>query len=418
MAKTNFIFTKIACYFGYITQAIVINLAPIFFVIFHDSYGLDNASIGTLILINFVVQILTDVISVRLTARLSMRMCAVLAHVFACTGLVFLGVLPLIIPHTFAALLIATVFYSIGGGLTEVVISPIIDAIPVDENAGGAKAAAMALLHSFYCWGQLAVVLVSTLLLALIGNKLWFILPLLWALIPFFNGIAFARVPFPQFVSNSERTPIRKLLSSRLFITVLVLMVCSGASELTIAQWASMLAEKGLGVSKVVGDILGPCAFALFMGIGRMGYGLFGTKIPLAKSLFASACLCVIGYLMVSLSPIPLVALAGCSVCGISVSLMWPGVLSLCSGRFPKGGAAMFSILAIFGDIGCSAGPWITGIVSELADTAALSQTSLFNGLDPEQTALKVGVLAAIVFPIIMIGTVIAFMRNAKTEKK
>lgn len=420
MKPTNFRHTRIACNVGYITQAIVINLAPIFFVIFSDRYGISNASLGTLVLVNFLVQIFTDIASVRLTARLSMRACAVTAHVFSFTGLVLLGLLPMIIPHTFTALLIATVIYSIGGGLIEVVISPIVDAIPIEETetVSSAKAAAMALLHSFYCWGQLTVVLVSTLLLALIGSDCWHLLPFLWAIIPFVNMFAFIRVPFPKFVSESERTPIRRILTSRLFLLGMLLMICSGAAELTVAQWASMLAEKGLGVSKVVGDILGPCAFALFMGIGRMIYGILGTRLPLTKSLLVCSVTCVLSYIMISLFKNPVVALAGCSVCGISVSLMWPGVLSLTAREFPKGGAALFSLLAISGDIGCSAGPWLTGLVSNAVDTVRLSRLPVFSGLAPEQIALKVGVLASVLFPIIMIFTVIAFINERKSKNK
>lgn len=417
MTAVNYRGTKLACYFGYITQAIVINLAPIFFVIFQDSYGISNAGLGTLVLVNFVTQILTDIVSVKMTAKLSMRMCAVLAHVFACLGLCFLGLLPLIIPDTFTALIIATVTYSIGGGLTEVVISPIIDAIPIEESESGAKAAAMAFLHSFYCWGQMAVVLFSTLLLAIMGGELWYVLPFMWALIPFFNGIAFTRVPFPHFVTGSERTPLGRILTSRLFIVALVLMICSGSAELTVAQWASILAEKGLGVSKVVGDILGPCAFALFMGIGRMVYGILGSRLPLAKSLLGCSILCVVSYMMISLVPNPVVALLGCSLCGLSVSLMWPGVLSLTSGEFPKGGAALFSVLAICGDTGCSVGPWLTGLVSGLVSTESLQSLAIFKTLEPQQIALKVGVLAAVVFPIIMIVAVLAFIRIKRSQR-
>ena len=409
----RFRYTKIACYVGYVTQAIVINLAPIFFVIFSDRYGISNANLGTLVLVNFLVQIFVDLVSVRLTAKISMRACAVMAHAFSFAGLALLGLLPTVMSSTFASLLISTVIYSIGGGLIEVVISPIVEAIPIEESesASGAKAAAMALLHSFYCWGQLSVVLVSTLLLALVGDKYWSFIPYIWAIIPFVNFFAFMRVPFPEFVSESERTPLRKMLTSRLFICGMLLMICSGASELTVSQWASMLAEKGLGVSKVVGDILGPCAFALFMGVGRMIYGILGTKLPLARSLLVCSITCVVSYLMISISKNPAIALAGCSVCGISVSLMWPGVLSLTAREFPKGGAALFSLLAICGDIGCSVGPWLTGIVSNAADTVRLSETALFSSLSPEQIALKVGVLAAIVFPIVMIFAVLSFIK-------
>ena len=419
--KINYRPTKISCYIGYITQAIVINLAPVFFVIFSDRYGIDNTSLGTLVLMNFVTQILTDLVSVRLTAKISLRTCAVWAHIFASAGLMLLGILPAVMTDTFAALFIASFLYSIGGGLIEVVISPIVDAIPVEvtEGAGGAKAAAMSLLHSFYCWGQMTVVLLSTLILGVVGNNNWMYIPFFWALIPFFNIFSFMRVPFPQFISESERTPVKDIVTTRLFAVCALLMICSGASELAVAQWASMLAEKGLGVNKVVGDILGPCAFAFCMGIGRMIYGILGSKLPLAKSLLVSSVLCVCGYLMITLFRNPVIALVGCSVCGLAVSLMWPGVLSLTSREFAKGGAVLFSLLAICGDIGCSLGPWLTGFVSNNINTDLFAKLVPFAGLVPEQIALKCGLFAAGIFPVVMIFAVLVFMavRRKSTEK-
>lgn len=411
--KTNFRQTKIACYIGYVVQAIVINLAPLFFVIFSDRYGIDNSGLGTLVLLNFVVQICTDVVSVRLTAVLSMRMCAVAAHILCCAGLMFMGLLPLVMQNTFLALAIATVFYSVGGGLIEVVISPVIDAIPVesDSETGGAKAAAMSLLHSFYCWGQMFGVLISTLLLSFIGNDNWMFIPFIWAVVPLLNTLNFATAPFPKFVSESERTPVGKIITTKLFAICAVLIICSGASELAVSQWASMLAEKCLGVNKVAGDILGPCAFAMCMGIGRMFYGILGNKIHLAKSLLACSVLCVISYIMISLFKSPIVALWGCSVCGLAVSLMWPGVLSLASREFPKGGAALFSLLAICGDVGCSLGPWLTGIVSDKINLKAMAELAPFSGLAADQISLKCGLLVAGVFPLAMIFACVCFIR-------
>ncbi len=403
--------TKIACYIGYMTQAIVINLAPIFFVIFSDAYGVDNARLGTLVLVNFLTQILTDLVSVKLVNKINTRLCAVAAHVFCFTGLMLLGALPLVFENTYAALMLSTVIYSVGGGLTEVILSPIIDAIPISESEGGrAKAAAMSFLHSFYCWGQVAVVLVSTLVLHFIGDKAWMLIPMLWALIPLVNTIKFLFVPIPAFVSERERTPVKRVVLSRLFVISAILMICSGASELAVSQWASMLAERGLGVSKVAGDILGPCAFALFMGTGRILYGIFGARLRLTRSLLFCSLLCTCGYLMIVLPKNPVIALVGCSVCGLSVSIMWPGVLSLTSREFPKSGAVLFSLLAVCGDIGCSLGPWLTGMVSNAVNTATLASTTVFSDLAPEQISLKCGLLAAGVFPIIMIFAVLAFM--------
>lgn len=410
--------TRIACYIGYITQAVVINLAPVFFVIFSDSYGIDNGALGTLVLINFVTQILTDIVSVKVINKINPRACAVTAHVLCALGLVLLGTLPCAIDNTFAALTVATVIYSVGGGLTEVMLSPIIDAIPEDAQKCGAKAAAMSFLHSFYCWGQMLVVLLSTLILHFIGRDLWMIIPVLWSVIPLYNAIKFLFVPIPAFVSETERTPVKKVVLSKLFAIAVLLMICGGASELAVSQWASMLAERGLGVSKVAGDILGPCAFALFMGTGRILYGLYGAKIRLARSLLVCACLCTVGYLMIALVRAPAVALLGCSLCGFSVSLMWPGALSLTAREFPKSGAVLFSLLAVCGDIGCSLGPWLCGMVSGTVSTDKLSHLALFKGLDSSQLALKFGILSAVIFPLVLIFAVLAFMRISKKRNE
>ena len=418
--KINYRPTKLACYIGYVTQAIVINLAPLFFVIFSDKYGIDNAKLGTLVLVNFLVQILTDLSAVKLTAKVSIRALAIWAHILSFAGLTLLGILPAIMPNTFAALLTASVIYSVGGGLIEVVISPIVDAIPVEESEseGGAKAAAMSFLHSFYCWGQMSVVLITTLILSLVGNDNWWYIPFIWAIIPFVNIFGFIRSPFPKFISEQERTPIRKIVSSRLFIVCALLMICSGASELAVSQWASMLAEKGLGVNKVTGDLLGPCAFAFFMGIGRMIYGTLGTKLPLARALFLCSTLCIGGYLMITLFQNAVIALLGCSVCGFAVSLMWPGVLSLTAREFSQGGAVLFSLLAICGDIGCSLGPWLTGFVSEHLHADAFSKLAPFAGFETEQISLKCGLFAAGIFPVIMLVAVVVFMAiRGKKEK-
>ncbi len=411
--KLNFKQTKIACYIGYVVQAIVVNLAPLFFVIFSDRYGIDNSGLGTLVLLNFVIQICTDVVSVRLTSVLSMRMCAMSAQILCCLGLTFMGLLPLVMQNTFLALAIATVVYSVGGGLIEVVISPVIDAIPIetDSETRGAKAAAMSLLHSFYCWGQMLVVLTSTLLLHFIGNDKWMFIPFIWAIVPLLNTLNFATAPFPKFVSENDRTPVGKIITTKLFVICAILIICSGASESAVSQWASMLAEKGLGVNKVAGDILGPCAFAMCMGIGRMFYGIMGNKIPLAKSLFACSVLCVASYIMISLFKSPIVSLLGCSVCGLAVSLMWPGVLSLASREFPKGGAALFSLLAICGDIGCSLGPWLTGFVSDRINLNVMAKLAPFSGLAADQISLKCGLLVSGIFPLVMIFACICFMR-------
>jgi len=318
----------------------------------------------------------------------------VTAHVVASVGLIGLGVFPLILPAslTYAGLVAANMLYAVGGGLLEVVVSPLTDALP-----GDAKSSNMAMMHGFYSWGQVLTVLLSTIVLLVISQKRWYILPILWAILPAVNAINFLRVPIVQQPAPEEGGGgLKHLLKSRIFLLALLLMTCSGASELAMSQWASLFAERGLGVSKVMGDLLGPCLFGVCMGIGRTYYGIYGEKINLRKSLIGEAVLCIVCYLAATLSPWPIVSLIGCALCGLSVALMWPGMLSLTAARHPEGGTAMFGILAVFGDVGCSLGPWLTGLVS----TAVMAGRT---GQAVEQAGLKAGLMAAILFPVLMI---------------
>ncbi len=380
--------TRMACYRGYIVQGIVNNISPLFFVIFQKEFGISYAMISSLILFNFVTQILVDLLCVRFVDRMGYRAAAVMAHVCSTLGLTLLGLLPRALPSPFMGLAAATIVSAVGGGMIEVIISPIIDSLPSD-----AKDARMSLLHSFYCWGQVAVVLLTTLAVRLLGEGLWWALPLFWALLPAYNCVAFATVPLRPTVPEEEKSPLKALFSSGAFLTAMVLMLCAGASELSMSQWSSLFAEKALGVPKVLGDLLGPCLFAVFMGLGRTVYGLWGERLDLNKALMATAVLCVGCYLGAALFPLPLLSLLCCSLCGFSISLMWPGVLSRTAAAYPKGGTAMFGVLAVCGDIGCSLGPALTGAVSDLA-----------LGLGcPEPLGLKAGMLAAGLFPAVLI---------------
>lgn len=370
-----------ACYLGYITQAIVNNLAPLLFIIFQNQYHISFEMIGRLILINFGTQIVADILSVKYVDRIGYRKAAVMAHIFCSIGLMSLGVLPLIMPVPYMGLVIAVMIYAIGGGIIEVLVSPIVEFLPGDE-----KASAMSLLHSFYCWGQVGVVLLTTLLLKVIGSSYWFVLPILWAFIPLYNIKNFLKVPIIEPHEDAPTMSIGELLSTRGFVIALLLMLCAGASEITMSQWSSLFAEKGLQVPKVVGDLLGPCFFAVLMGIGRSIYGIWGHKINLNRALMASGILCVICYAVTIFVQNPFISLLGCAVTGLSVSLMWPGTFSLTSATYPMGGTAMFGMLAIFGDIGAAVGPWIAGVVSDAV------------GL-----GLKAGLLVAIVFPIMLV---------------
>ena len=360
MEKTqNFKSTVFACYRGYITQGIVNNLSPLFFVLCQNKFGISYSLISALILCNFVTQVITDMLSVKYVDRIGYRKSAVIAHELAFLGLVMQGTLPNVLPAPYVGLVLATIVNGVGGGLIEVIISPIVDSCP-----GDAKASAMSLLHSFYCWGQVGVVLITTLLLRLIGEDLWFIIPILWSLLPLYNLFRFLKVPLTPTVPEEEKTPLKTLFTSKIFLMALLLMLCAGASELAMSQWSSLFAERALGVTKVIGDLLGPCLFAVFMGIGRTIYGVWGEKIHLTGAMVFCAALCILCYLGTALFENPWLSLLSCALCGFSVSLMWPGTFSLTSAAYPKGGTAMFGILAVLGDVGCSVGPALMGAVS------------------------------------------------------
>lgn len=397
-----------ACYTAYITQAIVNNLLPLLFIIFQTNYQISFAMLGNLVLVNFVTQLVVDALAVRFVDKLGYRPCIIAAHLLACLGLVLLGILPGVMAQPYVGVVLAVIVYAIGGGLIEVMVSPIVDAIP-----GDAKESAMSLLHSFYCWGQVAVVLVSTLALRAMGQSNWQVLPLVWAVVPLLNCFLFARVPLVPPLAAHERMPLKKLLSSGGFIIAMLLMVCAGASEQAMSQWSSLFAEKGLGIPKVMGDLLGPCLFGVFMGVGRMLYGLYGQRIKIRNALLLCAGLCVVSYLAAGLLSNPFLALLGCALCGFSVSLMWPGVFSLTSAGYPAGGTAMFAILAICGDLGCASGPWLTGMISDAAQKWPLliNQASA-QGVDIGQLGLKAGLLAAVIFPVVLLVGIMLLRKN------
>lgn len=394
--------TKIACYTGYFVQAIINNLASLFYVIFQDEFNLSYSRISWLIFINFAAQIFIDFASVRLIRKLGYRISVVFAHIFAAAGLILLGVLPRMLSNHFVGLVIPIIIYAIGSGLIEVLVSPIIEGLPLNNKSGE-----MAFLHSFYCWGQATVVFLSTFAIKFIGTENWIYLPMIWAIIPLINMFAFMKVPIiPPVPEGQSEMKVSELFKHSTFIICALLMLCAGASEIAMAQWASAFAEKSLGVSKFTGDLLGPCLFAVLMGTGRVVYGSLGDRLNLRRVLSLCAGLCIVSYLATTLVPIPIVSLIGCGLCGLSASTMWPGIFSLSAKVFPRGGTAMFAMLAMFGDIGCSLGPWITGILSD----AAKANPSIT--MDP----LKFGLMFCIVFPIVMI-VLLNFTRQMKKVK-
>ena len=385
--------TMYACFVGYIVQAIVNNFVPLLFLTFESSYGIPLSQITMLITFNFGIQLLVDLLSAKFVDKIGYRVSIVMAHIFAALGLAGLVVLPDLLPNAFAGLLIAVVIYAIGGGLIEVLISPIMESCP-SEN----KEKAMSLLHSFYCWGHVGVVLLSTLFFWFFGIADWKILALLWVIIPVCNGILFCKVPIAPLIEEGETgMSLRELCKNRIFWILMLMMMCAGASEQAVSQWASTFAEQGLGVSKTIGDLAGPMSFAILMGSARAFYGKFGDRIDLDKFMQASSLLCIVSYLCISLSPSPLFSLIGCSLCGLSVGIMWPGTFSKASAALRNGGTAMFALLALAGDVGCSGGPTLVGFATGLASDD-----------------LKKGILAGIIFPILLIVGIVS-LKKAKS---
>ena len=386
----NYQRTIYACFVGYIVQAIVNNFVPLLFLTFEGTYGIEMGRITMLITINFGVQLVVDLLSAGFVDKIGYRISIVLAHLFSAAGLAGLVFLPGILPDAYTGLCISVVIYALGGGLIEVLISPIMESCPTDN-----KEKAMSLLHSFYCWGHVGVVLVSTIFFHLAGIENWRILTLLWVVIPVANGIVFLKSPIAPLIEEGESgLSMKELFRNKMFWLFLLMMLCAGASEQAVSQWASTFAEQGLGVTKTIGDLAGPMAFAILMGSARAFYGKFGDRLNLDRFMLASGVLCVFSYLCIALAPSPVVSLAGCGICGLSVGIMWPGSFSKASAAIRNGGTAMFALLALAGDLGCSGGPTLVGYVS----SAAIDN-------------LRIGILAAIVFPVLLIAA-ICFTKN------
>ena len=373
--------TLAACYLGFVTQAIAANFAPLLFLTFQNTYKISLEKISLIPVVFYLTQLLIDLGATRFADKIGYRICVVTSQVVSAVGLVLLAILPEILPVPFLGILIAVVFYAIGSGLVEVLVSPIVEACPFENKDGR-----MSLLHSFYCWGAVGVILGSTLFFAVFGTENWRILTLLWALVPLVNVVQFLTCPIERLVEDGESLPLRKLLRLPLLWMMILLMVCSGASETTMAQWASAFAESALDVPKTMGDLAGPCLFAVFMGISRTLYGKMSEKLNLEKIMLLSGLLCVACYLLAAFSQMPILGLTGCALCGFSVGIMWPGTISLSSQKCPQGGTAMFAFLALAGDFGGTVSPALVGSFSELAGGN-----------------LKTGLLAAAFFPILLV---------------
>ena len=380
--KYSYDCTMRACFIGYIVQAIVNNFVPLLFLTFQRTYHIPLQQITLLVTFNFGIQLLTDLLSVAFVDRMGYQASMVLAHILSALGLICLTVLPEWMGHPFAGILISVIIYAVGGGLLEVLVSPVVEACPSTH-----KEKAMSMLHSFYCWGHVGVVLFSSIFFKLAGIENWKLLAVLWAVIPILNALVFTRVPIaPVLPEGEEGMTIGTLFQNRTFWLLFVMMICAGASEQSVSQWASLFAEKGLGISKTAGDLAGPMAFAVLMGASRAFYGNYGEKINLDRFMAVSSVLCILSYLCLVFMPVPVLSLAGCALCGLSVGIMWPGTFSRASKALPAGGTALFALLALGGDIGCSGGPSLVGMVSGMC-----------------KGNLKIGILAALIFPVLLL---------------
>ncbi|MBQ4266723.1 MAG: MFS transporter [Clostridia bacterium] len=391
--QKNYKKTLLACYLGFVTQAISANFAPLLFLTFRDNYGITLDKIAIIPLVFYLTQLLVDLAATGFADKIGYRACVVASQVLSAAGLVLMAILPEMLPVPFMGILISVVLYAVGSGLIEVLVSPIVEACPFENKEG-----MMSLLHSFYCWGATGVVLGSTIFFAVFGVESWKILTFIWALVPLYNTFNFINCPIERLVEDGKSMGISKLLKTPVFWLMITLMICSGASEATMAQWASAFTEAAIGVSKTVGDLAGPCLFAVFMGISRILYGKFSEKLNLTKVMLVCGIMCVCCYLVAALSPWPVFGLAGCALCGLAVGIMWPGSISISSKNCPMGGTAMFAFLALAGDTGAMISPAMVGSLSELAGGN-----------------LKTGLLAATVFPLILVFSLLIL--NKKSYK-
>ncbi|MCQ2506120.1 MAG: MFS transporter [Lachnospiraceae bacterium] len=392
--KKNYRKTLLACYLGFITQAIAANFAPLLFLMFYKDYNIPLGKIALISSVFFFTQLLVDLFCAKFVDRIGYRKSIVASEIFSAAGLIGLAFLPDIFPDSFAGIIISVILYAIGSGLIEVLCSPIVEACPFDN-----KDAVMSLLHSFYCWGSVGVILISTLFFFIFGIENWKWIACIWAIVPLYNVYNFLTCPIEHLVEDGKGMSIKELFRLPMFWISIILMICAGASELSMAQWASAFVESALGLSKTIGDLAGPCMFAVIMGISRVFYGKYGDRMDLSKFMMGSGILCLVCYLLASLAPNPIINLVGCILCGASVGIMWPGTISISSQRFPKGGTAMFALLAMAGDLGGTLGPGIVGSVSQsFGDN------------------LQKGVLAGCIFPLVLIISVIIFSKKASDK--
>ena len=390
--QKNYKKTLIACYLGFVTQAISANFTPLLFMTFIKTYGITLEKIAMIPLVFYFTQLLIDLAATKFADKIGYRTCVVASQVLSAVGLALMAILPELLPVPFIGIMISVVLYAVGSGLIEVLVSPIVEACPFENKEG-----TMSLLHSFYCWGAMGVILGSTLFFTMFGVDNWKVLTFIWALVPLYNTFNFVACPIERLVEDGKSMGIRKLLKTPIFWLMILLMVCSGASEASMAQWASAFTESAIGVSKTVGDLAGPCLFAMLMGISRILYGKYSEKLDLTKVMLICGMMCAVCYLLASLSALPILELAGCALCGMTVGIMWPGSISISSQNCPRGGTAMFAFLALAGDLGAMVSPAMVGTISEVAGDN-----------------LKTGLLAATIFPMILVFGLLVLKKKVR----
>ncbi|MBE6680812.1 MAG: MFS transporter [Ruminococcaceae bacterium] len=395
-SKKNYKKTLIACYLGFVTQAISANFTPLLFLTFKNTYGITLEKIAMIPMVFYLTQLIVDLAATKFADKIGYRTCVILSQIVSSVGLISMVFLPELLPHPFAGIIISVVLYAVGSGLIEVLLSPIVEACPFENKEG-----VMSTLHSFYCWGAVGVILGSTLFFALFGLENWKILTVIWALIPLYNTLNFINCPIEKLNSDGESMGVRNLLKTPIFWLMILLMICTGASEATMAQWASAFTESAIGVSKAVGDLAGPCLFAMFMGISRMMYGRFSERLNLRKIMLICGIMAAGCYLLASLSALPVLGLAGCALCGLAVGIMWPGSISISSKACPGGGTAMFAFLALAGDLGATVSPAMVGSLAEMAGGN-----------------LKTGLLAATGFPVVLVICLIVLGRVRVVKRR
>nr|MDO8086345.1 MFS transporter [Candidatus Sigynarchaeum springense] len=380
--------TAIACYIGIFCQAIVINLTPILFIPLREQFGLSYSELGLLILVNFTTQVVVDIAFSKVVEKRGYRPFVVASHGFTVAGFLLFASAPLLLARPYPGFAFATVVFSAGGGLQELLLSPIVNSIPTDE-----KEKAMSVLHSFYAWGQVVVVVATTFLVFLLGRASWQCIMVGWTIIPAVNFVNFMRVPLGSPVPETgPHMGLTQLAREKFFIVAIVAIAAGAAAEITMAGWTSAFFEKALDIPKVIGDTTGVAAFAFMLGIGRLLYGKHGTRIHLPRAMMAGAMIAAVCYLVVAFSMIDAISLVACMACGFGVSLLWPGTLVLAAKRFPQAGASMFAILAAGGDIGASVGPWIVSIIVDSAGSIS------------EQFGLRMGIIVGIIFPALALA--------------